>query len=80
MASLFSSLLNAGGSAPAETEEERARRLKMERYEQISASEVRRAARVREDAIPYLSLLARGRIDWHRVSLHKLVLGDPGCI
>ena len=58
LASLFSSLLNAGGSAPAETEEERARRLKMERYEQISASEVRRAARVREDAIPYLSLLA----------------------
>ena len=63
--SLFDSLPNFSGSgtqstrptAALETKDERVRRLKQERLVELAEGEVRRADRVREDALPYLGLL-----------------------
>ena len=57
---VWSSLAQASPSRrPAvETEEQRIKRLKDERLAELSEGEIRRAERVREDAVPYLALLA----------------------
>jgi len=65
--SLFDSLSNFSGggaqsaspttAAALETDDERVRRLRQERLVELAEGEVRRADRVREDALPYLGLL-----------------------
>ena len=58
LATLWSSLVPSFPNQPVETEEERIKRLKEERLAELSEGEIRRAERVREDALPYLALLA----------------------
>lgn len=60
---LWSALASAittvvGKDAAKETEEERLSRLRRERREYLAEGELRREARVREDSLPYLVLLA----------------------